>query len=302
MRPGTWLYNEHPEWILRAEEEYDDGDFGTSKNCLLNLGDPDCWIVVGYISTLLQLSGVDIYRQDFNFRPLRVLRAQDEFDRQGAAENLYVQGYLRYWDGLLQHCPGLWIDSCSSGGRRNDLETLRRSVPLHYTDYGYGNHPVKQAFQITMHSWMPYFRSFAVNWDSADGTYARHPDDNVRRPADNFARHNAIAAFFGPSFGLDVTDEDRVMYEVWSRAADLLLESDFLHALTVFQKSGELLLHTVRLPGKGQGLYPGHPQHRCLYTETFCISTQRPFNDAGCSYAFENMETERSPSRKPAKN
>lgn len=289
VRPGTWLYNEHPEWILRAEEEYDDGDFGTSKNCLLNLGDPDCCdFMIGYISTLLQLSGVDIYRQDFNFPPLRVLRAQDEFDRQGAAENLYVQGYLRYWDGLLQHCPGLWIDSCSSGGRRNDLETLRRSVPLHYTDYGYGNHPVKQAFQITMHSWMPYFRSFAVNWDSADGTYARHPDDNVRRPADNFARHNAIAAFFGPSFGLDVTDEDRVMYEVWSRAADLLLESDF-YALTEYSKSPESF-YSIQFdcPEKGKGYIQGIRNTRCPH-ETFTVYPHG--FEAGCSYAFENMET-----------
>jgi len=50
-------------------------------------------------------------------------------------ENLYVQGYLAYWDGLLQQHPGMLIDSCASGGRRNDLETLRRAVPLLRSDY-----------------------------------------------------------------------------------------------------------------------------------------------------------------------
>ena len=161
-------------------------------------------------------------------------------------------------------------------------------MPLHYTDYGYGNHPVKQAFQITMHSWMPYFRSFAVNWDSADGTYARHPDDNVRRPADNFARHNAIAAFFGPSFGLDVTDEDRVMYEVWSRAADLLLESDF-YALTEYSKSPESF-YSIQFdcPEKGKGYIQGIRNTRCPH-ETFTVYPHG--FEAGCSYAFENMET-----------
>lgn len=27
------------------------------------------------------------------------------------------------------------MDSCASGGGRNDLETLRLMLPLHYTDY-----------------------------------------------------------------------------------------------------------------------------------------------------------------------
>ena len=45
-------------------------------------------------------------------------------------ENLHVQGYLAYWDELLRRHPGMLIDSCASGGRRNDLETMRRAVPL----------------------------------------------------------------------------------------------------------------------------------------------------------------------------
>ena len=73
-------------------------------------------------------------------------------------ENLHVQGYLQFWDDLLARNPGLWIDSCASGGRRNDLETMRRSVPLHYTDYGYGEHPVKLAFHRTLYEWIPYFK------------------------------------------------------------------------------------------------------------------------------------------------
>jgi alpha-galactosidase len=31
--------------------------------------------------------------------------------------------------------PQLRIDSCASGGRRNDLETMRRAVPLWRSDY-----------------------------------------------------------------------------------------------------------------------------------------------------------------------
>ena len=87
---------------------------------------------------LIKELGVGAYRQDYNFPPLRYWRENESFDRQGINENLYVQGYLRFWDTLLERNPGLWIDSCASGGRRNDLETMRRGVPLHPTDYGYG--------------------------------------------------------------------------------------------------------------------------------------------------------------------
>lgn len=37
-----------------------------------------------------------------------------------------MQGYLAYWDELRRTNPDLFIDSCASGGRRNDLETMRR--------------------------------------------------------------------------------------------------------------------------------------------------------------------------------
>ena len=66
-----------------------------------------------------------------------------------------MQGHLDFWDTLLERHRWLLIDSCASGGRRNDLETMRRSVPLHYTDFGYGLHPVKLDFQQTMYEWLP---------------------------------------------------------------------------------------------------------------------------------------------------
>jgi alpha-galactosidase len=47
------------------------------------------------------------------------------------------------------------IDTCASGGRRNDLETLRRAVPLWRTDYQY--EPVGEQCQTYGISfWIPY--------------------------------------------------------------------------------------------------------------------------------------------------
>ena len=127
--PNSWLANNHPEWLFSGKK------VGSDQN-LLNLGNPDArrWLT-DHIDRLLTEQGIDFYRQDFNMDPLAYWRGNDPPDRQGITENLHVQGYLAYWDELRRRHPGMLIDSCASGGRRNDLETMRRAVPLLRTDF-----------------------------------------------------------------------------------------------------------------------------------------------------------------------
>lgn len=135
---GSFLWDNHPEWLLKWN-----GDDGVKKELkLLNLGIPAArqWLT-DRISHFITDQGVDVYRQDFNLDPLVMWQQNDTPDRQGMTENLYVQGYLAYWDGLLQQHPDILIDSCASGGRRNDLETLRRGTPFLRSDYQAPNLP-----------------------------------------------------------------------------------------------------------------------------------------------------------------
>jgi len=152
---GTWLAMNHPEWLLG----------GT----VLNLGNPDAraWLT-DHVDRTLREQGIDLYRQDFNMDPLGYWRAADAPDRQGITENLHVQGYLAYWDALRERHPNLVIDSCASGGRRNDLETMRRAIPLHPTDFDYGNLPVKQAFHYSLFQWIPCYGSNTVPVGAVD--------------------------------------------------------------------------------------------------------------------------------------
>jgi alpha-galactosidase len=125
VHSGTWLAENHPDWIL-----------GGKNGGLLNLGNPAAlkWLT-GHVDKLINEQGIDLYRQDFNMDPLAFWRGHDAPDRQGMTEIRHITGYLAYWDELLRRHPGLLIDSCASGGRRNDLETMRRSVPLWRTDF-----------------------------------------------------------------------------------------------------------------------------------------------------------------------
>ncbi|MGC8833074.1 MAG: alpha-galactosidase [Armatimonadota bacterium] len=147
VTPGTWLYENHPEWLI--------GPDGEQK--LLNLGNKDArrWLV-DHVDRLLREEGIDLYRHDFNIDPLNLWRACDAPDRQGMTENAYVVGFLAYWDELRRRHPGMLIDTCASGGRRNDVETLRRSVPLHRSDFII-DPEAQQQHTYGISFWIPFY-------------------------------------------------------------------------------------------------------------------------------------------------
>ncbi|MGA2658696.1 MAG: alpha-galactosidase [Verrucomicrobiota bacterium] len=184
--PESWLAKNHPDWLLG----------GT----LLNLGRPDAWKwLVEHIDRMLREQGIDYYRQDFNMDPLPNWRGNDAPNRRGMTEIQHVMGYLAFWDELRRRHPGLLIDSCASGGRRNDLETLRRAVPLLRSDYQFGPEATtpNQGHTYGISSWIPYYgsgcyftdtysaRSYIMPCSGYAGTNAatKHAYDECRRVA-----------------------------------------------------------------------------------------------------------------------
>lgn len=153
--PDSWLGKNHPEWLLP----------GNSAGSVLNLGDPAAlkWLI-GHMDAMVKSQGLDWYREDLNGGNYGTAwRQHDAPDRQGITENLYVQGHLAFWDELRRRHPKLRIDSCASGGRRNDLETMRRAVPLLRSDWSvtaFAKEPLQiegnQAQTYGLSSWLPW--------------------------------------------------------------------------------------------------------------------------------------------------
>ncbi len=147
------------EWLLGTV-----GAGSWLEGRLMNLGDPDCraWIFQK-ICKVIDTAGVTGYRQDFNNDPANAWQENDQKipNRTGMTENQYVQGYLALWDALIDKY-GIFIDSCASGGGRNDLESMKRGVPLHYSDWFDGNNndfDMKGKMSQALFGWFPYFKN-----------------------------------------------------------------------------------------------------------------------------------------------
>jgi len=126
-RVGTMVLEEHPEWFTQIPNS---GDY------ILDYGNEEAFAYAFHMLsnhiTELELS---CYRQDFNTGLTALFEAKDEENRRGISEIKHITGMYALWDKLLEAHPGLLIDNCSGGGRRIDIETLKRSIPFFRSDY-----------------------------------------------------------------------------------------------------------------------------------------------------------------------
>lgn len=157
------LYSEgkkHDDWILGK-----DGKSYTT-GLVWNFGNEDALQYIRqFIGASVKANGVTVYREDSNFDPLSYWQYGDKHfngGRSGITENHYVEGHYRFLDYLFEDNEKLrFYDCCASGGRRLDLEVIRRGVPLWRSDYNCDQtYPdILEATQSQTYSasfWLPY--------------------------------------------------------------------------------------------------------------------------------------------------
>jgi alpha-galactosidase len=152
------LAKEHPEWLLTPPVDTSQDNIRQDW-LLFDLGNEEArqwW--TDWVVRFIEEEGIDVYRQDFNVDPLLFWRKNDAVDRQGITEIRYVQGLLRFFDELRERTGGILIDTCASGGRRLDLESMRRAVSLTRSDYHF--EPVGQQSQThALSLWLTFHGS-----------------------------------------------------------------------------------------------------------------------------------------------
>ena len=202
-----------------------------------------------------------INRQDFNMDPLNHWRGNDAEDRQGITEIKHVMGYLAYWDELRRHHPDMLIDSCASGGRRNDLETIRRAVPLWRSDYAF--EPIgHQGMTYGLSLWLPYHGTGTVATANA-GYYG-----GGYTPVEPYAFWSIAGSSISLGFDLRVREIDyealRALFRQWQEISPNYY-GDFYPLTPYSLDPGHWMAWQFHRPETGAGMVQVFRRDRSVY-------------------------------------
>ncbi|MBR6184691.1 MAG: alpha-galactosidase [Clostridia bacterium] len=129
-----------------------------------NIGDPACfrWTLDRILHTLKE-NKVEMYREDNNSDQAllwRHLDGLDGNDRAGITECKFIDAHYRLWDEIiactLSYGGCGFVDSCASGGGRNDLESLRRGLPLLRSDADRTTAALRLSMTAAFNRWVPF--------------------------------------------------------------------------------------------------------------------------------------------------
>lgn len=200
-----------------------------------NLGDPDClaW-TLGRIVKMMEENGIDFYREDNNNSDLQGAWRVADADaaekhgvgRTGFCENLHIQGHYALWDGIIDFCRKngkcTFVDSCASGGGRNDIESLRRGFPLMRSDYDRTTSGMRLSQTWGFCKWVPYHGSSTKETKGQlDGMLGKAPDAYVTRASLLPVWNWSAAVTVDPTCDLDGY---RRNIAIWKGVSELLTE------------------------------------------------------------------------------
>ena len=171
--PSSKLYREHPEYFMTASIK------SNVKYKILNLADDEVTdYVIDMLYGFLVDAGAEWYRTDSGSFPRydwREMDAKEGENRTGITEIKWITNFYRVFDTLKERIPGLMVDNCAGGGRRLDVEMLRRGTPLWRTDYSIGEDSDDDAVRYIAANltwWVPLSCGGAANFEYNDSLYA----------------------------------------------------------------------------------------------------------------------------------
>ena len=148
-------YGYNTDWAIRVEGER------TISN---NIGAPAClkW-TTERICKMLRENKVEMYREDNNCNAAKLWQHLDSLEgenRSGITESKFIIGHYKMWDDIiactLSYGGCGFVDSCASGGGRNDLESMRRGVPLLRSDSDRTTVALRLSMTTAFNKWIPF--------------------------------------------------------------------------------------------------------------------------------------------------
>lgn len=187
---GSILARKHPEWVIWLPESVqEDRPYTTRGHGVLDYGRPEVreWIS-GVIERYIRELDVRYMRHDFNMNPLVYWNAHDAEGRSGVTQVRHLEGLAEVIDGIRARHPQVVLEGCASGGRRIDLETIRRFHTTWIGDHTLDPRTVRWNLHGLHHFLPGNYLYVAYSWPMP-----------YQRPED--LTEASLGSFFGGAFG-----------------------------------------------------------------------------------------------------
>ena len=277
-------YGYNVDWAIRIEGER------TISN---NIGDPAClkW-TTERICKMLRENKVEMYREDNNCNASKLwnhLDSKEGENRCGITESKFIIGHYKMWDDIiactLSYGGCGFVDSCASGGGRNDLESMRRGVPILRSDSDRTNSALRLSMTTAFNKWIPFCG-------------ANTKEKLTQLAPTGISDPYVWRASYLPSLNVDsqfVYDESqnfdmlRFGLQEWKKVKPYLLKE--FYTLTPWHKESDNTDFTAFCyydSEKEEGVIFAFRQERCT-RETLSISL--PFNGGGDGYIVTDEDS-----------
>ena len=104
-----------------------------------------------------------MYREDNNCDAAKLwnfLDSKEGENRCGITECKFIDAHYKMWDDIIECTLSYggcgFVDSCASGGGRNDLESMRRGVPLLRSDFDRTTIAIRLSMTTSFNKWIPF--------------------------------------------------------------------------------------------------------------------------------------------------
>ena len=264
-----------------------------------NIGDPEClkW-TAGRIIEMLEKNNVDLYREDNNANHNQTWEKLDReqsaktgLPRWGVAENNSIVGHYALWDAIIGYCAGAgkctFVDSCASGGGRNDIESLRRGIPFMRSDADRTTTALRLSMSAAFNRWIPFH---GANTKETEGQL----DPSVGAGSDRYVyRASYLPVFnYGEQFvhnpELDYDNLRRHIAE-WKSVSGLLTGD--MYVLTPWHSRDDMYGWTAFAydrPETGESVLLAFRMEKC--PDDTCV-VRLPFSREDSVYMIENADT-----------
>ena len=281
-------YGYNPEWGITT------GNVTTN-----NIGDEECleW-TFGRISKMLGENDVDLFREDNNSNPAGSWAIIDEREnakhslpRKGIGENKAICGHYKLWDKILAFCGEngkcTFLDSCASGGGRNDVESMRRGIPFMRSDYDRTSSAMRLSQTSSFCKWVPFHGS------STKETVHQLAAEPGRGTSPYVWRASFLPVM---NYSLQFAQNPNIDYELFHKNLDEwhsikhLLTKD-IYVLTPWHHHEDTNNWTVLAYDDsdiGESILLGFRMENCA-EDTFIAKL--PFAEVGTTYTLTNVDT-----------